>query len=144
MYLVFAIVDMCRCSFEAKSAGEVLELIGAVKRKFDVVALKNGFRDDAKISKSGYRDVKLIVKSPAQTVTYEGKEWRDVQMLFEIQVVHERWLEMKKATGITYKIGRARSWKELCEDLKKYLDRPFEAEESKQEEEEFKEEEQDD
>merc|ERR1712152_102689 len=42
-------------------------------------------------------------------------------MIVEVQLLLTRWLSTKKTSAFGYKIRRARSWKNLCEDFEKYL-----------------------
>merc|ERR1711879_1106112 len=86
------ILDFLRISVAVSEPSDVLRVVELLRAKMDVKGLKNGFRQDAFVPPSGYRDVKLLVMFGP-----EGE-----QMIVEIQVVLEKWLVNKKETSVLY------------------------------------------
>ena len=116
----FRILDYVRVSALFATAEDLVRGVTAVMEHFKVVGMKNGFRKDAFVSSSGYRDLKLLVEikstKPIQvdlpfTLGYEQPNMpKGTRMIAEIQFVLEKWMDCKKTTSTSYKIRRAQNW----------------------------------
>jgi len=113
----FAVLDYCRVSIECWEE-DVLEKIEKVRDSgYEIVALKNLFRPDAKINEeSQYRDLKILLAVPFSV-------WDStIKLIVEVQFLLHDWLVVKKVNSIHYKINRAQSGVILQQDCSKYND----------------------
>jgi len=120
---VWNIVDFARCSIILPDASELLKTKELLKEHFKIVCVKNGYSSDNPVKGSGYRDIKLLVEVEFDNLILrkvpqvEGK----INLICEIQLMCEKWLQNKKTTSLSYKVLRARNLKEFLSDFAKYL-----------------------
>jgi len=141
--LEYAMNDFCRASVTASKPNEAIDIISrfANSNKVVIVGLKNGFSHSFKPPPSGYRDVKLIIRTRFDDIVIKNNwkigssiakgEYRGpVEMIFEVQIVLKTWLECKKWTAMSYKVRRVQKFGLLCHDLAKYRKRKYFVDES--------------
>merc|ERR1739845_232773 len=99
-------------------------MVNLIKKQMSVVGLKNGYKPDAFVPASGYRDFKLLVKHTFHAEKF--KQWSaygspmipdgKVTMICEIQLILREWLECKKGSSLPYKVRRAADIYHLAKD----------------------------
>jgi len=118
---VWNIVDLARCSITVPEAGDVIDAKRIIQKQFSVICVKNGFNSNYRVKGSGYRDLKLLIE-----VEFNNLELRGIfksqkkTLICEIQIISQAWLRNKKTTSISYKILRAKTFRDLLYDFAKY------------------------
>jgi len=120
---VLNIVDFARCSIVVPSASQLLKVKKLIEERFSIVALKNGYSSAINAKGSGYRDLKLLVKVQFDNLKLgnipivEDK----IELICEIQLICEKWLQNKKTTSLSYKVLRSTNLRNFLSDFAKYL-----------------------
>jgi len=84
---VWNIVDFARCSIIVSSARELLKLQKLIKKRFNVVGMKNGYSSSVEAKASGYRDFKMLVQVEFDNLKLRNVVEKKIVMICEVQLI---------------------------------------------------------
>jgi len=124
----FQIVDLARVSVTFKKPAELITFVNTVNDSslFEILAVKNLFREEVQVKPSGYRDLKLLVKFSCSTSKFQrlfkqGNFPEKMSFICEIQCLLEKWIKNKIHTSLSYKLLRAGNINDCLLDFRKYI-----------------------
>jgi len=124
----FQVVDLARVSVTFNQPVDLINFLNSIKKSssFEILSIKNLFRENFKVKPSGYRDLKLLVKFSCPSTLFgdffsSEKIKEDMSFVCEIQCMLKKWVNNKKQTSLSYKLLRAGNVNDCLSDFRKYV-----------------------